>query len=830
MSPHTVDDRNRSRTLAGLLLLIPLLALAAICILWLRNSDARLQTAQLDAESRHEPALHSSRAVPSLELPVEAENSTAHESLDNDNALSPASRSEAQALELVVVDPGGTPVANATLILFDAPQVIASGISDANGRVCFEPREGEFDFALAAPNWYVQRGSIECGAGRRNVALVEAGGIAGRVLVDGALPSEPVQLVLRLSNPALRKLRLPPAVSAQLPAPHRVLGSLRADTDADGRFSFRGLGSGSDWVLGWQGSYFLELKDPHALQSQLSVASPSPDVELRLIRGLEIRLRVVNADGVPIPGARISARSSPAGPEIDFSQFIRESAADAEGRCTLHRISDHAEPLDLVVASAQEEGPKRHVFSFPAQRSGVWDLGDLPISARGPILVRVQDTQRRPIARANIRTTLDWVPTVRWTDAGGLASCKLLEGQQEIGVGASGFEPLLLHVPADATEVLATLQRACVLEFELPGFKGGPDALDVTVSARGPIFPVDEHPLLGALRMPDSGFRGMNLDGTSAVSCAADKHGWSLTGLQPGLELRARLSQAGTEVLWEAPIAPLARGESRRIVIQLPSAAGSLQVRVVSSESQPLPSGMIDLANPRTGSWRAYEVDDQGEVELRPLFGDTLTMVVHAEGHAPRRLRLAPIPAQPLTVVLEPGRHVAVELVGNDGLPYLGEAQLRVNWCGRNFLGVASASAGCFKLEDLPDARVELEARGGFGQRRWMHDTKLEEVRIVVEGHASVRVQVELDEQQRGLRWAIAAAAPGEAVELWRAPVLVNGVDAPRAALEGLMAGEYDIWLLCGGDTLHDEWQRVGKPRQVVLDKEHEIVELELRP
>jgi hypothetical protein len=54
-----------------------------------------------------------------------------------------------------------------------------------------------------------------------------------------------------------------------------------------------------------------------------------------------------------------------------------------------------------------------------------------------------------------------------------------------------------------------------------------------------------------------------------------------------------------------------------------------------------------------------------------------------------------------------------------------------------------------------------------------------------------------------------------------------GGFSAP---IEGLALGTYEVWLYARDPARSGNWRRIGAPQKVVLDVEHESVEIEFEP
>ena len=102
----------------------------------------------------------------------------------------------------------------------------------------------------------------------------------------------------------------------------------------DGTFTIEGLADGT-WSIA-------AMTDTHAPKAVLEVSVPntSKDPRLEVHEGVTISGRVVDADGKPLPDARITAWSLEAGTEEDLGPwYSSKSRVDAEGRYTIRGLA-----------------------------------------------------------------------------------------------------------------------------------------------------------------------------------------------------------------------------------------------------------------------------------------------------------------------------------------------------------------------------------------------------------------------------------------------------------------------------------------------------------
>ena len=408
----------------------------------------------------------------------------------------------------------------------------------------------------------------------------------------------------------------------------------------------------------------------------------------------------------------------------------------------------------------------------------------------------------------------------------------LSDSERELALSALGFLSARVAVDAGVEQVLVTLERACLLDFELPGFDGDLSDLTVTLKGASPLFIHDAENAVRTLQAASSPTTTWSDEhGTTGYQFEAgeDRH-WKLRGLTPFIELHAALSRGGGRTLWEAQIPALVPGEQRLLTMRLEGVSKTIRVRVLDSGRKPVASAMVYVTELDYRSMRGEHVDENGEAELGSLFEHSVFLSVRAMQYPPKTFQFDPIPAQVVDLVLDDPRTVEVDLIDRSGAPYRGKARVHSSVAGSYWEAQPSKDPGQYRLTLLPPGDVLVEADGEFGSVSRWHDTQSTTATLIVGERCSVRANMHLDEQQRQSSWTVSVAAPGASRDLTRARVrpfeqLLNEVD-----ISGLAEGSYDVWLLRTDEALCGEWQRVGQPTRVLLDAGHETVEVKLHP
>lgn len=727
-------------------------------------------------------------------------------------------------------DPTKTPVPEATIVLFRENDMLAQGKTDANGLAKFTAQEGAGEYVIDVTGWEIARGELELSAGRRTLTLAEGGVVAGTILVDAGAPSAPMELTWSSANRKIRPPALPQAVEQTLYEARGKRWFLPTRTNADGSFAFRGLAADAAGSIQWAEPYFMEGKDQPQDDREFAVPAPRRDLLLRLITGVEVHLRVVDPMGAALPGAVVGWKRDN-NTETTTRSSSSSGKANSEGRFVYAYAPEPSDKFSFTVSTSEGAAEKTYGFIPPPGLRGVWDLGDLATRATRELSVLVQDTQGQPIPGAK---AMSWpAPNQRSnqvSDATGHITISIGADDTEIVMHAFGYESAHVAVPAQASEVIATLNRVCVIEFKIQGFTGDTQGLSVELTGAAPMFvDGDKTDLQGTPRMEGGGWSSGLRDGIPYLESRPPKFGpWRIAGLTPSQVIHATLLGGG-KTLCEVEIAPLAAGEQRTIALRLDEVSKSLRVRVLSPAAEQLTAASVYLiAGTNVLNSQDHNVDVNGAIEFKSLYCDRYALYVLATGHASKCIMLRPIPEGTLDIVLESPHSVEVELVNRDGSAVLEKASISIESYGIR-IGEPTAIGGSrYRLEDLPAGEVLIAVRGGFVEVRQLHDGSDPFVRIVVGEPCSIVVT--LAGAKAESTWSFALAASGSTRDLMREVFRADETGVAHGGFPGLFRGSYDVWLEKRSESAIDVWERVGQATPAVIDAEHPTVSVDLHP
>lgn len=267
------------------------------------------------------------------------------------------------------------PLIGADALLLKGGAWVARERADGEGAARFPADGAEATLVVLADGAAPFRTTLVCARGAVIVRAPGAAAVAGRALVDGAAPREPLALTFRPEDGFPGTADLPPTEPGV-----RRTDVVRLDVAADGAFRLTGLAEGAIGRLAWPTEF--EHEDS-ATPRALVVTAPTKDLVLRLRRAPLLTGRVVGPDGrTPIPKAEVVVR-------IQWGMLAQDFAvvADSEGRFVqgLAKCPSSGLPpatVDLTATDSEGRGRVRRAVSGAFDRA--CDAGDVALAAEAP--------------------------------------------------------------------------------------------------------------------------------------------------------------------------------------------------------------------------------------------------------------------------------------------------------------------------------------------------------------------------------------------------------------------------------------------------------------
>ncbi|MBK8180895.1 MAG: hypothetical protein IPK67_18780 [Planctomycetes bacterium] len=727
---------------------------------------------------------------------------------------------DASTLDIAVRDPLGAPVGCALVVLFRGETALGDARTDVAGNAVVPALGGEGEYVLFAEGWASCRGTIDLSAGSRTLSLVEGATVAGRVLVDGAAPREPIELVWSTSPNAPTGLdwhKLPASIR-KLVFQQRGRGSeavLR--TIAGGSFAFRGLVADVSGTLHWRGPY-LEDVFPPAHGNYRSVAAPRDDLDLRLVTGLEIRMRFVSDTGTPIPSAFAKFELS------GTHELDRTIICDTRGVARKVVRHDVRGPIRITAGRTGTSPTWTFDAEKPTAPEAVWDLGDFVLPSTRTLTLHARDAEGRPVQSARATAWLAGEGRSSWrsttTDS---LQLDVAAGPSRILVQAFGFLGARVDVAADETEATATLARACTLEILTPEGAATAAGLELELECDGPMFVEDpESPELH-MRTPGVPIlveRSSHRTRAKLTGTATPR--WRVGALLPGTPLRARVSSY-SRVLCEMSIDAWVEGEHREI--RLPPFDHTMSELVLSVQRPSgTPMGGAAVLQIHDGQPRfepemlgITNVDGQCRLRLDETRG---TLLIRHELFAPKLVSFDSIPAEPLVVRMEEGRTVEIELVRPDGTPSeeVSTVTHESRLCG--FKRAEALGAGRFRVTGLVPGLATFCFRLPRGDVLRVHDASIPHLRVTLGGPGRVTVRIPTPSNPSEGRWTVAVAERGLRTPFVRVGLVTGDGGWLTAVLGELPLGDYEAWIEQASETEFDRWTAAFPARPFAITEQ----------
>ncbi len=579
--------------------------------------------------------------------------------------------------------------------------------------------------------------------------------VAGRVLVDGSPPAEPLKLWLLTTGGTSRTALTKPG------------GAFRFD-----------LGT-ADWSgrLGWGTDYYrtdVPREDRFYEATVLRLPAPREDVVLRLESAGWLVGRIVDPrDALPVARAEVGYRIP--GKDGEWTRARLESA-DADGRFRLSmRRPFGPTRFEFGPHNANTLAALELPHPPAATSAREWDLGDVFLDATQSVRFAVTDADGQPLYGAVARA-LD----AEGSQAGSDSSLTGPDGRGLVELPAStaavrcvrvGFRSQSLPVPENREEVLLfELDATSTLELsiDLPS-AARPKDYSARLAADAPFFVEGEGGSpedFGELdklwpALPESYSTRLRNDAgcAEAVFRFRGNGRLLLSGIRSGVAIDLELLDRYRTPLHVETLAPFAPGEARERHVVLNDRPLPVTGRVVDADGEPVPRASVRFGpGARVG---AAVTDAEGRFAIDDAGGRRGQLAVLSRRHPPLAIADYEFPASgEVELRLPRGRTVRVTTVYGDGSPatlcrgvsFTPEGLHVARRSGRSLGG------GVFELADVPEGQVTVYATAG--QR--MHAVELpqgaDELTVAVEQPGTVVVELHLD--------ALPEEAPGARLQL----------------------------------------------------------------
>jgi hypothetical protein len=598
-----------------------------------------------------------------------------------EGAASAAEKQAAQERTLLILDPRGAPLAAASWAVFRDEQVLAQGVTDADGTARFGAPAGVVEgLELAVAHAIRPPVRLALGPDQTSVTLPAGAAVTGRVTLDGAPPQDSFEINLNARYALFPGEGLPPAVWGALGREGDDVTWLSSAVAADGSFRFEGLPAPEGPAFperGVRDNWSLELfwpQDAAVPAEQRQRETPlgylgTNDYLLRgpaegIVLALESEVRVIGTVVDPltrqgIPGARVMW-----GLRYPGGSSYQGSAADESGRFELRFERGRGMRLELGVATRDGAGSRAYALDLnPEERFR--DLGELALAATHMFAFRALTLDGEPIAGAQA-----YVPPRPWalsaaSDAEGNGSVLVKADARELQVSAPGFETASVPIPLGQDELEVRLRGSTVLEVR---FASPDERLGVELCAAGELFEDPDDPQ----STPRTSAVGLNVsykheDGSACLFLAgAGGEPYIFSGLRAGVAFELRAVDRCGNLILSRPVTPFTRGERRSVTLECAPPEGTLRGRVVASGGAPVYRAFVRMGPPGEMGQAIEVTQADGRFSFDGVAGPRVGLAVTAVGCAPW-IGSVEVGGETLEIALERGRDVRVSVVGPGG-------------------------------------------------------------------------------------------------------------------------------------------------------------------
>lgn len=592
----------------------------------------------------------------------------------------------------------------------------------------------------------------------------------------------------------------------------------KKQTGPEGRFEFRGLGTGDYSLSATKNGFARERVDPVKVSEGRSLEP----LELVLKSGATISGFVRDRAGSGVAGYRVGARPAGAGGGMGpFGGVFAEEPTGPDGAFFLEGLST-GQTYDLQTLSESGPGPRK---SATAPADGV----EIAVTGRGYIRGVVSEGEGRPVTDFEVA----YSPS---GPGGGIRM--IFNGPGGRGRGPGQKQPvhaedgsfLIDDVPAGKWDVVVTATgyqsgRAAGVTVEEGGAAEGVEvrlSQGATLSGRVTDARSGRPVIEGTVRADLSGsgprFRMMGMGGENETVTDADGH-FELVGLAPGTYAvtASHPSWSESTVTAELKDAPLA--------VDIKLGQGGTVTGSVLNAGRPLPGASVSLSAAGEmmrgpfGGEQSTVTDSAGRFRFERLNPGRYSASASIRGLSTSPVDVA-LPtadaSQEVTLTVAEGALIRGQV---SGLPEASRGGVNVNASGPEsyFAFTRTAADGTFELTGAPQGAISVRANAGD----FLTGSRSASAQVMVaQGQAEATVEVVFETGFRVNGHVTRAGRPVADAMVIAFPEGPSGRsatdrtdEAGAYALEGLKEGSYriDANLLSGGGTpIHRQVEITG--------------------
>lgn len=420
---------------------------------------------------------------------------------------------------------------------------------------------------------------------------------------------------------------------------------------------------------------------------------------------------LIAGSGAPAAGTGIVARIATGSGAWDYAS----TTVEADGSFRLQSATPRPSQVDLSIGSSIASKPTAQTLL--AETTAFPDLGTLFVERARYAELLVQDDQGNPLAGARIA-------------ASGLQADTNAEGRVRLPASdadaPSNFTVSALGYEPHSASVVLEEGRLHVVRLERA------NRLRIRLTLAGDGRPLPDYGVRGATAdLPDPS-RGPIGTSSSVNREAGTIHLWTdaageveLFAVPVGRNIALDVLDPHGFALERVAVEPLASGEERDVAFAIRAEPKSFAGLVTAADGAPLAG--IDVAVSAPGGRASYwSTDLAGRFEVGEFCGASAQVVAEGSGWLETTQLFEPVHEGMLvTLVLEPSTSLVVELRAQETFdPADAEVRAHAADSEQSWKGFARGGQR-WVLEDLPRARLRLEASTGRLEARTEVDTRV---------------------------------------------------------------------------------------------------------
>jgi hypothetical protein len=620
----------------------------------------------------------------------------------------PASRPFQEVVIIEVVREDGRPINGANVVVKVPDAATVERIADTAGIVEIPAQPNILaDVEVSGPSFGLFSKTLALDPGRQKIVVPDGDRVAGRVVVDGRAPAEPITLSLH---------------------DHGV-----ARTAAEGRFEFFNVAK--DWhgtLYFDQGFRLIEKKEDWFLE----LPGPNPNLTINVTELPVIKGRIV-AHGTrePIQGAVLATLT------LEHEAATGQWGTDKDG---YFRVAAWAEQTHAKLEISNGLGVATRTIEISGPIDSVRDLGDVELAPVRTIHLRVKDREGTPVAGA-IAGIDDTRSRGKPTDTSGGTWLVGNERGGTLRVVKPGHATVVMPIPDEPPtpmDVVLPAGNLLVIEAQMHDGSVPPDNLfHVRLRSTDPMFTGPSgmtDSLLEEAGASSSFEQSTNPDKSDLVTTVEAGRRITFAGFRPGASLTIELLGATLHDVVDRKYVSIPAEGTINVTLRSTAAPQVFRGRVRTIDGAPIDKDVgVHLFLDDGDEWSptAYAMAE-GQFEFPGIFAPAVGVHVSCPGFVSLQERDVPVPPPGAfrDFILTPTCDITIELVDESGRRVEEMPLIVVRPPGSSSTNAVfeTTTPGQYFVEGIEPGTVEILVTVGVAHVELDHDARIPHVRVVI--------------------------------------------------------------------------------------------------